>query len=205
MSSRDPILQPVAIRDLHPTQITVGFREVLQKRKEWRQHDKRARGEILMRHMVPVLIGPKERYYVTDHHHLVRALHDEGVEEILVNAIGDLRNIHADLFWIYLDHQNWCHPYDDDGSRRDFASIPSSISALKDDPFRSLAGEVRRSGGFAKEATPFIEFVWADFLRRRIKRKEVEKDFAAALAKGLKLARSKKADYLPGWCGASSG
>ena len=54
------------------------------------------------------------------------------------------------------------------------------MDALVDDPFRSLAGELRRTGGYAKDITPFSEFLWADFLRRRIKRKAVEKDFNAA-------------------------
>jgi hypothetical protein len=73
--------------------------------------------------------------------------------------------------------------------------------ALVDDPFRSLAGEVRRSGGFAKDTTPFSEFLWADFFRRRIKRKLVDDDFPSALVRASKLARSGEADYLPGWCG----
>src|SRR6516162_7818537 len=33
---REPLLEPVAILDLRPTQITVGMREVEAKRKEWR-------------------------------------------------------------------------------------------------------------------------------------------------------------------------
>ena len=57
-------------------------------------------------------------------------------------------------------------------------------------------------GGFAKETTPFSEFLWADFLRRRMKRKAVEADFDAALQQALGFAKSAEADYLPGWCGA---
>jgi hypothetical protein len=72
---------------------------------------------------------------------------------------------------------------------------------LTDDPFRSLAGELRRVGGYAKDTTPFSEFLWADFLRRRIKPKAVEKDFSATLERALALAKSPEADYLPGWCG----
>ena len=75
---------------------------------------------------------------------------------------------------------------------------------LKDDPFRSLAGELRRAGGFAKDTTPFSEFLWADFLRRRLSRKDVDADFEKAIEKGLSLARSKDAIYLPGWCGPAS-
>ena len=34
---REPLLTPVAIADLRPTQITVGMREVKAKRKRWRE------------------------------------------------------------------------------------------------------------------------------------------------------------------------
>ena len=79
--------------------------------------------------------------------------------------------------------------------------IPKSIDALIDDPFRSLAGGLRRVGGFAKDTTPFSEFLWADFLRRRMKRKFVEDDYEQAMEKALLLAKSMEANYLPGWCG----
>src|ERR1700721_1933474 len=99
---REPMLTMVAIADLRPTQITVGMREVMAKRK--RQH---------------------------------------------------------------------------------YKDIPKSVTALVDDPFRSLAGALRRAGGFSKETTPFSEFLWADFLRRRMKRQFVKHEFAAALRKAL--------------------
>ena len=91
--------------------------------------------------------------------------------------------------------------HDQTGTRQDFEAIPESIDALKDDPYRSLAGELRRAGGFAKDITPFSEFLWADFLRDRVKPKAVAKDFENALAKALALAKTKDASYLPGWCG----
>ena len=47
------------------------------------------------------------------------------------------------------------------------------------------------------------QFLWADFLRRRIKTKLVEDDFGAALTKALTFAKAATADYLPGWCGPS--
>jgi hypothetical protein len=84
------------------------------------------------------------------------------------------------------------HPFDAKGRRREYADIPRSIVDLVDDPFRSLAGELRRAGGFSKETTPFSEFLWADFLRRRIDRKAVTQDFDRTLDKALQLARSDK-------------
>ena len=43
----------------------------------------------------------------------------------------------------------------------------------------------RMAGGFAKDTTPFSEFLWADFFRRKIKRKAVEADFSAAMERAL--------------------
>ena len=37
-NTREPILQPVPILSLRPTQMTVGMREVKEKRKRWREH-----------------------------------------------------------------------------------------------------------------------------------------------------------------------
>jgi hypothetical protein len=197
---REPILKPVPIAELHPTQITVGMREVKAKRKRWRREGKKA-GEFLGKHMIPVILGPKDLHYVIDHHHLARALHDEGVKNVLVTVVANLKKLEPDAFWIVLDNRSWMHPFDDQGRRRAYKDIPKSISGLVDDPFRSLAGELRRAGGFAKDTTPFSEFLWADFFRRRLKRKSVEADFSHAIEKALQLAKSEDANYLPGWCG----
>jgi len=200
---REPLLKPIAIADLRPTQITVGMREVKEKRERWRDLRGKKKAKFLGNHMIPVVLGPKQRYYVIDHHHLSRALHEEGVRDILVTVIANLSALNADAFWTVLDHKSWVHPYDAHGYRRHYADIPRSVDRLADDPFRSLAGELRRTGGFAKDTTPFSEFLWADFLRRRLKRKFVEQDFNAALEKALAMAKGHDASYLPGWCGPS--
>jgi hypothetical protein len=208
-NTREPILQPIPILSLRPTQMTVGMREVKEKRQRlrehWRKHkSKKKQGEFLGRHMIPVVLGPDERHYVIDHHHLARALHEEGVEDILVIVIADLTMVDRDAFWGVLDNHRWAYPYDAKGERQHFREIPKTVVDLKDDPFRSLAGELRRVGGFAKDTTPFSEFLWADFLRRRLSRKSVEANFDKAIEKALGLAKSKDAIYLPGWCGPAS-
>ena len=202
---REPILKPVSIADLRPTQITVGMKEVGEKRGRLRQRPPKKIGKFLGDHMIPVILGPKNRHYVIDHHHLARALHEEGIKDVLIMVVSDLSALDVDSFWTVLDHRSWVHPYDAQGRRRSFREIPKSIDDLVDDPFRSLAGELRRAGGFAKETTPFSEFLWADFLRRRLKRKFVEKHFRAASKKALQLAKSEEAHYLPGWCGIAEG
>lgn len=201
MTTREPLLKPVAIRDLRPTQITVGMREVEAKRRHWREQGPDQEASFLGRHMIPVVLGPKGRYFVIDHHHLARALHEEGVDDILITVVRNLSMLERDAFWIVMDNLGLMHPFDAKGQRRDYRDIPRSISDLVDDPYRSLAGELRRIGGFAKDTAPFSEFLWADFLRRRIDRDAVGADFDRSLKQSLKLAKSEAANYLPGWCG----
>jgi hypothetical protein len=198
---RDPVVKPIPIKELRPTQITVGMREVASKRVRWREESAKKGEEFLGKHMIPVVLGPKSRHFVIDHHHLARALHDEGVKNVLVTVVSNLSELKPDAFWFVLENRNWMHAFDDKGRRRSHTQIPKTVGALVDDPFRSLAGELRRAGGYAKDTTPFSEFLWADFLRRLIKRKMVEADFSHALEKALQLAKSRDAGYLPGWCG----
>jgi hypothetical protein len=88
---REPILISVAISDLRPTQITVGMHEVAAKRKRWREIAGKDTGKFLGKHMIPVVLGPKSRHYVVDHHHLARALHEEGVKDVAVTLIRQSR------------------------------------------------------------------------------------------------------------------
>jgi hypothetical protein len=203
-NTREPVLQPIPILSLHPTQMTVGMREVKEKRKRWLEHKKKKEGKRLGAHMIPVVLGPGKRHYVIDHHHLALALHGDGIKDVLVTIVADLTMVDPAAFWGVLDNKRWVYPYDAKGERRHYKDIPKTVEGLKDDPYRSLAGELRRVGGYAKDTTPFSEFLWADLLRRRISRKSVEANFEKALEKALEIAKSKDAVYLPGWCGAAS-
>jgi hypothetical protein len=200
---REPILHPVRIAELRPTQITIGRREVELRRKYWRAMKKRKEERFFITHMVPVIEGPKQRHYIIDHHHLALALMEEGLEEIFVLPVARLDRLETDAFWTFLDNRGWLHPFDDKGRRRPYGDIPHSLREMVDDPFRSLAGALRRAGGYAKDTTPFSEFLWADFLRHRMKRSKVKGDFTAALREAVRLARGQDADYLPGWCGST--
>ena len=51
-NTREPILHPVPIQSLRPTQMTVGMREVKEKRERWREHkSKKKQAELLGKHM----------------------------------------------------------------------------------------------------------------------------------------------------------
>jgi hypothetical protein len=196
-----PLLHSVAIADLRPTQMTVGMREVERKRADWKNLAPNKSGSFLGSHMIPVVRGPKNRYYVTDHHHLARALHDEGVEQVLISPLADLHALDKEEFWRFMDNRGWTHPFDSDGQRQPRTELPKSIADLVDDPYRSLAGELRFAGGYAKDTTPFSEFLWADALRGRVDTKIAKNDPETALTQALQFAKSPAASYLPGWCG----
>ena len=102
---REPILTPVTITDLRPTQITVGMREVKDKRLQLRKRKSQKIGKFLGDHMIPVILGPRGLHYVIDHHHLSLALHSEGIKHVLVTVIADLSALDDEAFWVVLDHR----------------------------------------------------------------------------------------------------
>jgi hypothetical protein len=201
MHTRHQHLFKTDLRKLRPTQITVGYAEVEQKRGLWSGMGKSERQKFLDSHWFPAVRGPRESFYIVDHHHLGRALLEEGVNQCYVVLLKDLGQLDKDEFWVVMDHHQWVHPYDAKGRRRTVAELPKALDELADDPYRSLAGEVRHAGGFPKDATPFAEFLWADFFRRRIKPSQVRGDPDAVLQLALTLCHSPEAAHLPGWSG----
>ena len=124
MRDTEPVLHPVKIADLRPTQMTVGLREVGRKRHQWRERAERDGPEFLGRHMIPVVRGPKNRLWIIDAHHLARALHDEGVEHVLAQVIADLGGLSDRAFKTYMDSRCWFHPFGADGKRQPLKAIP---------------------------------------------------------------------------------
>ncbi len=200
-----PILHPVRIKDLRPTQMTVGMREVAEKREEWRNRPRDSAGKYLGSHMIPAVLGPKGRPWIVDHHHLALAMHLEGVTEVMVSIIARLDTLPSKRFLAFMDVHNWLHAYDAKGKRREFDELPHSVTDLADDPYRSLAGEVRRAGGYAKSPTPYTEFLWADFFRDRIKPDLLTDHFARCVEDAVPMARNREARHLPGWSGIDAG
>ena len=101
-----------------------------------------------------MILGPKGRYYVIDHHHLARALHDEGAKVVAVTVIANLGKLDRDAFWFVMDNRDWTHPFDADGRRRPFGDLPKSVDKLVDDPFRSATHRRLRQGYNAIQRIP---------------------------------------------------
>ena len=195
-----PLLN-VAPGKLRPTQASVGKAEVAAKRKEWQRLDKKKRKELLASHWFPGVLGPKDKVYIVDHHHLGLALLEERVRGVPVLIQRDFSWLEPAVFWRTMEFNRWAHPYDQHGVRMAYEAIPATLAGLQDDPYRTLAARVRVAGGCAKDAEPYAEFLWADFYRRNIKLTAAQptgKQFEHA----LRMAHGHEAAYLPGWSGA---
>jgi hypothetical protein len=201
-TSHSPKLARVRLAQMRPTQFTVGRAEVTVKAADWARMSKKERRADLESHVFPAVRGPRREYFIIDHHHLGIALIEEGVKEVSVAVLDDLSWLETTVFWRTMEFRAWSHPFDRRGRRCDYGDMPKRLTDLQDDPYRSLAGLVRRAGGYAKDESPFVEFIWADYFRPRVAARLIKRQARRATRLGLRLARSNDARYLPGWSGA---
>ncbi len=165
------------IGDLAPTQFAVGKAEVaVRTRRMLKKHqtDPSKLHDYLRTRPVPVVIrGGK--FYLVDHHHLVRALYDALHEElgkdicVCVEVLANFTSLDATYFWKSMHAQNWVYLFDHTGGGpQPPQALPAHIKDLGSDPYRSLAWIVRQHHGYIKNTAPFSEFKWASFFRTRI-------------------------------------
>jgi len=153
----------------------------------------------------PLLLPPADydgeaTVWVVDHHHSTIAVHRAGGTTVPIEMLHDYSNLTEQKFW----QKMW----DDDLLNLNNDGPDGSF----DDPFRSLAREVRKAGGYEKADTLYEEFQWANFFRDKIDAKLMD-DFAKVIEKGGDLtkceavrqavvfAKSEQAKDLPGYKG----
>jgi hypothetical protein len=194
-------LSETPIHALRPTQLTIGYIEVAEKKKNLLALKPDARRAFLNAHPIPTVIGPGHAPFITDHHHLARAALEAEITTVFCEIDADLSASALPVFWQSMNENSWVHPLDENGVRHIYDRIPPDLEGLVDDVYRSLAGFVRDAGGFDKTPTAFAEFVWADFFRRNIAVELVRADFHAAVQLAMPLAQGHLAHRLPGYNG----
>ena len=194
-----PKTQEGALTDLHPTQLTVGFIVVQDKKRHLAALSAADQRSFMKDHPMPAVIGPQGRLYITDHHHLGRAAVEANVSTGFFLVEADLSKCNETSFWKEMNESQWVHPLDENGVRHFYSTIPDRLSKLVDDIYRSLAGYVRDAHGYDKTPTAFAEFIWADFFRRNIPIETVRSDFHTAVQAGISLAQSRWAKHIPGY------
>jgi hypothetical protein len=182
------------ILKLHPTQLAVGYQQVECKYEKIKALDKSGKlDKYLKEHVVPVIRGYNNKLYLIDHHHLCMACEKLQIKQVYINILYDWSHLSFRDFWNKMNESHYVWVYDVD----DFPHmLPSNIKGLKDDPYRSLAGIVRKLGGFNKDTAPFAEFHWALFF----KSKGLSTDLSQkTIDQAVFLCKSPEAKHLPGY------
>lgn len=211
----------IKIKDLYPTQFSIGNQEVLCK-ANFLDHLSRAELEDYLnkgKHTIPVIIS-QNRYYVIDGHHLTRALLITVGDDIKVNAevIENWNKYTFEEFELAMIEKNLFYLYDSGQGPISPTLLPTFYN-LDDDLFRTLSWLVRRAGGFDKGNIMYVEFIWADWLRTQIQLPAPDAPtkycnivpysslcipnqkllLESLIIPGLELALSPAAKDLPGW------
>jgi hypothetical protein len=202
----DPAMAPatscqVAIAKVHPTQFAVGYWEVKQRAANIAHHSPKGLAIYEEEHVALLVVGPGGEPYLVDGHHLCLAMLRAGRgTTVEARVVANWRDLPAAEFWRKMREKNYVYLYDNQGrGPLEVEKLPKKVTELTDDPYRSLAWEVRNRGGFQKTMAAFAEFQWANFFRKRIEIGRKEKDFEKAVKIGLKISHSTEAKNLPGY------
>lgn len=198
-------MKTIAIKNIRPTQLTHGLREILRKTQFYESLSGRDLEMAIAEKPVPIVLGPGETPFAIDHHHVATALWRSGVKTMPAVLVADLSRLSYQEFWLSMDNQRWTYPYDAKGQRKSFADMPDHVWDLQDDEFRSLAASVRDAGGYEKTTVPLEEFRWADLFRTYLPYPKTDDEFVAIQRQAIKLAKSKTAAGLPGFAGKLPG
>lgn len=133
--------------------------------------------------LLTVIFGYHNQYYIVDGHHHAYALwllyHNSGLCDdlstcdipVYVNTIHNYANDDFPLaeFWQKMTDQNYFWPWTYDATAKQYipfsyADLPTGVSKMGDDPYRSVFGLARKWGDFKKPTgnqLNFYQFKWA--------------------------------------------
>ena len=163
--------------------------------------------------MKSVVIGPRGIVYLTDGHHTFSTFWDaDGGRnhqlQVWVKVSDNFSALSEAAFWQRMREENKVWLKNGRNQAITPQQLPSAIGlrALGDDPYRSLVYFTREVGYEPPEhATEFLEFYWADWLRRqalvdlpRTDRSDVASYLATIRAASTAMTNLKAADIVSG-------
>lgn len=219
----------ISVDEIYPTQYSVGSRAVACKAEDKiDKKKKKALKEYLLARFLPTVMGPRNRFYITDHHHLSTGVFRADIpnkNKVLYACItADQSTVERESsLWRYLSehHEMWL--FDNEGRPITGSDLPLGLEYIADDPYRTVSRWVRDSCGYVKEGNDclsaytdeqiarygapakadFMEFLWANFFRDNgvpsISPLHTREQLEAVLSQALELAKGEKAKDLPGF------
>lgn len=192
-------LVEIDLRRTHPTQPALGFRVVDRKVRKLRMlGGKTELQRYLFERAAPAVLGPGHSIFVLDRHHDLAALLRMGQTKAYVRIKASLAHLTWIEFQSVMIEKGWVYLLRHGGPVA-FADLPQTLDSMIDDPYRSLASELRQENGYLKTSNPFAEFVWAEALREQIPPALAEDDPLRALELARGFAGSSRASHLPGF------
>jgi hypothetical protein len=165
----------IPVLSLHPTQFAVGMIDVQRKVDRFKALDLQQQDKYMRKNPKPIVIGPHGEFFIIDHHHLATALNHSGVKSTYGIILENWNNTRVDAFWAHIKDKNWVYAVDQNGNKKSIDDLMKIITVkdLKDDPYRTLAGQTRckveekcSDEQWLKQPIPFIEFLWAEHFRK---------------------------------------
>ena len=194
----------VRLAEVRPTQFCVGYRDVQRKKStiESSRKEKKSPPRVFFKNPGLIVKGPEDVFYLVDGHHRARALLESGELDFECKIIADYSQLSMADFWQKMIDQKMVWPFDAQGhGPQSPLNIPTNLSELTDDPYRTLAEDAQDRGANKKIDLLFQEFYWANFYRPRIDPGLVANDYDKAIEEALKLAKTTAASSLPGYDG----
>ncbi|MDE2143081.1 MAG: hypothetical protein KGJ84_11790 [Elusimicrobia bacterium] len=202
----DPDPVKTKVLDPKPMQIPAGMYEVQQKARKLRDMKDKDAEKWLKENSVPVVEDYKGRLRPVDHHHEARAAWEADQDDIYTHRYLDdalhrrIKALSKDEFYAVTRAMGLFYDRDQFGAGpHDPNHLPEDVRGLADDPFRSVAWQVRKRGGYEKTSVPFAEFRWAEFFRARLKTYPTRADFEKSVTEALAVAHDPAARGLPGY------
>lgn len=159
------------VLSLKPTQFCLAFYEIDEKISKMTKMKKEDLQKYLESRAVPVVVGPKNCLYMIDRHHLVRSCWEFGIDKVYIKVLANLSHLTEEEFWDVMKKCKWCYLWDQFGNGPHQESLlPENIRSMSNDPFRSVSWALRETKTYIKDenSIPFIEFYWANYLRKKI-------------------------------------
>lgn len=167
---QERVMCRVDLSEIYPTQPIVGevavdckvekLEETLKKKYDGDEKEFRDDYLCQKKTFLPIVIGFKDRMYITDHHHLSSAvLKSKKIKTKELNAFilhdyshnyDNWEMISESKFWFKMNKEQLVY-LKDNGKIIGYEDLPTCLNRLKNDSFRTLSRWVRESGCYSKD------------------------------------------------------
>lgn len=194
----------INVEDLRPTQFAVGMIVVQQKVAKIKGKNEADYEKYLFKNPVPVVMGNGGQFYMTDKHHLARAIYESGNTVAVARVTKDLNTLSGDSFWTEMIAEGFFYNRDENDQVQLPSALPILVQNMPDDPYRSLSGAVRDQGGYTEVSVFYLEFLWAHFFHQLpvsdgVTLSDIAHDFNGTVTRALTIAHSPAAQAMPGF------